>query len=425
MTTTDLTMALRDAVQALMNDNARRVAAEPSKYWYPLSVVSYDAAEIMGALDSMCSFRTTMGEKTDLFERRFAERFQHPEAVMVNSGSSADLLIAFALVNPETRLLQPGDEVLVPSVTWPTQIWSLLMAGLRVRMVDTDPGTLNIRLDDLEAKITARTRGISIVHLMGNPCDMDAVMRIARKHNLVVFEDCCESLGAKYRGQTVGSFGVAAAYSFFFSHHITTMEGGMIGSSTPELSDLFRLLRAHGWSRHARHRRIETDDVVDSRYRFVNWGFNVRPTEVQAAFGLEQLERVVAFNDARRRNADRFAAYLERHHGLMRLMKVAPEAECSWFALPIVLTEECPFPKTALTAYLEESGIESRPVVAGNLARQPVCKLYPANPAPRSTGSARRSTPSSAPTPDQRCASSSRPRSTTKVVVTGALHTKQ
>ncbi len=371
------TYKLREPIQALLREASRINSYKQQKYWYPLSMATYDLEEILAVIDSLCSFRTTMWEKTVEFERQFTQAFGGAEAVMVNSGSSADLLIAFALVNPQIKMLNPGDEILVPSVTWPTQIWSPMMAGLKARFVDADPRTLNIRLDDLESKIGPRTRAISLVHLMGNPCDMERVTSICRKHELVLIEDCCEALGAKYKGQPVGTFGIASSFSFFFSHHITTMEGGMITCQDQQLSDLYRVLRAHGWARNTKYKPAEPQDGIDQRYLFLNWGFNLRPTELQAGFGLEQLKRWPAFHIQRLQNAAYFQSYIERHRDLMRLMHVEPDAECSWFALPIMLTPECPFKKAEFLEYLDKQGIETRPIVAGNLARQPVCRLFP------------------------------------------------
>ncbi len=371
------TYQLREPIQALLQEASRINSYKPQKYWYPLSMATYDIEEILAAVDSLCSFRTTMWEKTIEFERQFAYVNGCPEAIMVNSGSSADLLIAFALVNPQTKFLNQGDEILIPSVTWPTQLWSPMMAGLKVRFVDTDPNTLNMDLNDLEAKIGPKTRAISLVHLMGNPCDMDHVQTVCQKRNLILIEDCCEALGAGFKGKAVGTFGLAGSFSFFFSHHITTMEGGMILCHDQPLSDLFRLLRAHGWARNAKYIKPETKEGLDPRYMFLNWGFNVRPTELQAGFGLEQLRRLPAFNAQRLQNAAYFQKYLNRHSAIMRLMEVLPDAECSWFALPIMLTQECPFNKEKFVAYLEGQGVETRPIVAGNLTRQPVCQLYP------------------------------------------------
>jgi len=370
-------LQLREPLQALIDNGSRINSYKPQKYWYPLSVASYGVEEVLSAVDSLCSFRTTMWEKTAEFEHEFARYNGSAESIMVNSGSSADLLIAFALVNPQAGLLDPGDEILVPSVTWPTQLWSAMMAGLKVRFVDTDPVTLNMDLDDLERKITPATKAVSLVHLMGNPCDMGRVMAICAKHGLLVIEDCCESLGATFNGQMVGNFGLASSFSFFFSHHMTTMEGGMINCQDQQLSDVFRLLRAHGWARNAKYATVEGKDGLDPRYMFLNWGFNVRPTELQAGFGLEQLKRLPCFQEQRRKNALHFSGYLSQYSHLMRLMAVHPQAECSWFALPIVLTPDCPFSKDEFLAYLEREGVETRPIVAGNLARQPVCQVFP------------------------------------------------
>jgi CDP-6-deoxy-D-xylo-4-hexulose-3-dehydrase len=318
-----------------------------------------------------------MSEKTMKFEIKFSDYLGCKESVMVNSGSSADLLIVFALVNPEMELLKPGDEILVPSLTWPTQIWSAMMAGLKVKFIDTDPVTLNISLDDLKNKITNQTKALSLVHIMGNPCNMDVILDICKEHQLLLIEDCCESLGGTFNGQQVGTFGLASSFSFFFSHHITTMEGGMISCQDEKLSDMFRLLRAHGWARNLKYLKIDEHNGIDPRYMFLNWGFNVRPTELQAGFGLEQIKRLPYFNEQRKKNAMRFMKYLDPYKKFMRMMEVHPKANCSWFALPMILTQECPFQKNEFLSYLEHEGIETRPIVAGNILRQPAFQNFP------------------------------------------------
>lgn len=373
----EFTESLRQPLQALMNVASRINSNKPQRYWYPLSLATYDVEEVLAAVDSLCSFRTTMWEKTARFEEQFAHLCGVPEAIMVNSGSSADLLVAFALTNRTTRLLEPGDEILVPSVTWPTQLWSAMMAGLKVRLVDTDPSTLNMDLDDLEAKVGPRTRAISLVHLMGNPCDMDRVQALCQKHGLVLVEDCCEALGARFGGQPVGGFGLAGTYSFFFSHHITTMEGGAVVCRDRELSDVFRLLRAHGWARNSRYTVPPDVEGLDPRYMFLNWGFNVRPTELQAGFGLVQLTRVASYHEQRVRNATFVLEQLRQYGGLLHSMSVHPKADCSWFALPLVLSKDCPFQRQQLLDHMERNGVETRPVVTGNIARQPVCAMFP------------------------------------------------
>lgn len=367
--------ALLDALRSLiMERSAQRPEA---RHWYPLSRVTYDLDEIAAAVDALCSFETTMGRRVEAFEQRFAQLHGAEHAVMVNSGSSADLIGALLLVDPEVGTLAPGDEVLVPAVTWPTQIDSLLMAGLSVRLVDVDPTTLSVDLDDLQAKVGPRTRAVSAVHLMGNPCDMDRLLAICEQHELVLFEDCCEALGARWGDQAVGTFGAAAAFSFFFSHHITTMEGGMVLCRDAATADAARLLRAHGWSRNARHRQFEQPSDIDRRYTFLTWGLNVRPTELQGAFGLVQLDRLEGFQQHRRANAERFAKSIAHLDDRCRLMQVQPKAECSWFALPMLLAPELRSERARILSDLEAAGVETRPIVAGNLARQPMTRLFP------------------------------------------------
>lgn len=317
-----------------------------------------------------------MGRRVGEFENGFASLHGGGQAVMVNSGSSADLLASLLLIDPAQPKLQPGDEVLAPAVTWPTQINSLLMCGLSVRLVDADPRTLAMDLDDLESKIGPRTRAVSVVHLMGNPCDMTRLMDIANKHNLIVLEDCCEALGAEWNGKPVGTFGLAGAYSFFFSHHITTMEGGMVLTQDEAIAEQLRLLRAHGWTRYL-HNGAPSRSNVDTRYEFTTWGVNVRPMEAQGAFGLVQLGRLAGFQKHRITNAEKLRSLIEPAADVVSLMHVLDEATCSWFALPFVINAESGLKRSDITRALEEAGVETRPVVAGNLARQPMTKLFP------------------------------------------------
>jgi CDP-6-deoxy-D-xylo-4-hexulose-3-dehydrase len=249
------------------------------------------------------------------------------------------------------------------------------MAGLRVKLVDVDPRTLNVDVDALEAAITPRTRGLSLVHLLGNPCDMDRITALAQKHRLVILEDCCEALGAEWNGAPVGSFGAGAVFSFFFSHHITTMEGGMVVVDDDRHADVLRVLRAHGWLRNAPDAAPAPSEDIDPRYAFVNWGFNVRPTELQAGFGLHQLTKLPAFAARRRELAERFFGGIARIPFLQTPI-VHPRATPSWLALPIVLTDDAPFSRSVLTAYLENDGVETRSVVAGNIARHTAAALF-------------------------------------------------
>ncbi len=369
---------LRGIIDILLENESRINEAKPIRYWYPLSLATYGTDEIIEALDSMCSFRTSMAEKTLQFERQFSKWQDSADAVMVNSGSSADLLLCLLLTNPLAPMVNPGAEIIIPVVTWPTQIWAAMMAGLKVKFVDVDPDTLNVDLDDLESCITSETEALFLVHLMGNPCDMDRIGALAKQHKLHILEDCCEAMGATWDGKKVGNFGVGAAYSFFFSHHITCMEGGMVAAASLEGAEQLRLLRAHGWIRNVDPSRydLSSHPDIDPRYAFVNWGLNVRPTEVQAGFGIRQLEKADAFGLRRRAIAERFNAHISKTTWL-RTPVVSPKAVPSWLALPVMVHQDAPFTRSEITAYLESCGVETRPVVTGNVARHPVAKLFP------------------------------------------------
>jgi CDP-6-deoxy-D-xylo-4-hexulose-3-dehydrase len=205
---------------------------------------------------------------------------------------------------------------------------------------------------------------------------MGKILQIAKKHNLIVIEDCCEALGSEWDGVKVGNFGLGASFSFFFSHHITTMEGGMITTNDPELADQLRILRAHGWLRNVDPGRYPIQgDETDPRYSFVNWGFNLRPTELQAGFGLQQLAKLPEFTERRGKLATRFFSYIDGTRFLSR-PSVSVCGCPVWMALPILLKECAPFRRSDITAYLESSGVETRPIVAGNLTRQPAARMF-------------------------------------------------
>lgn len=373
------TSKLAGVVQMLLDSNSRVNQQKSEKYWYPLSMATYGVEEIIEALDSMCSFRTSMWEKTLLFEQQFAKWHGSRNAIMVNSGSSADLLLSFGLTNPRKPLLKVGDEVLVPVVTWATHVWSPMMAGLKVVFVDVDPLTLNIDFNDLESKITENTKAVFPVHLMGNPVNLDKVLELIVKHDLYLLEDCCEALGSTYNGYHVGNASLGCTYSFFFSHHITTMEGGMIVTDDDGFADELRIMRAHGWTRNIGSFNQYALPDLDPRYMFVNWGFNLRPTEVQAAFGLHQLNKLPYFNQQRKTFSTMFRGYItDVCSEYLSVPVVEKYCDPSWLALPVMVKSDAPFTRSMLTTHLEDNGVETRPIVAGNLQKQPVATVFPA-----------------------------------------------
>ena len=349
-------------------------------YWYPLSRPSFGSEEIIEAVESMITYRTTMWDKTRRFEELFS-KYVGAEAVMVNSGSSADLLLVYSTLRASGGTLEPGDEVLVPAVTWPTHLWAVAMAGLVPVLVDVDPKTLNMDVSDLRTKISNRSKAIFPVHLMGNPANLTEIQAIALDAGLLVLEDCCESLGAFWDGHHVGSQSYGGTFSFFFSHHICTMEGGMIVTSDPETAERLRLLRAHGWARNLKNHshpllKLTEDTALDPRYTFLEWGFNVRPTELQAGFGIHQIEKFPSFKTTRNRAFAQIRENLIDLSDILHLPEVDPRAEACWFALPIILKPEALIPRNEATKKLQALGIETRTIVAGNLAKQPVRRRF-------------------------------------------------
>jgi len=332
----------------------------PTVYRYPLARVTYGEAEIAAVERTLRAGRTTMGPQVEAFEAGFASLVGAHEAVMVNSGSSADLLCAFALGPP----LRGLDEILVPAVTWPTQVWACVLAGYRVRLVDVDPATLQMDPVDLDRKRTWRTRAVFATHVLGACGSMDVLAGLCASHELDLVEDCCEALGTRWKGRHVGTFGVAGAFSFFFSHVLSTMEGGMVVTDDPDTARLLRLWRNHGW-----------EPQPGQHFAFPTWGMNLRPTEAQGAFGTVQLAKLPEFLKWRSNNFVLLASVTyEEYPEVFHPAPYVEGCDPAWHAFPLTVREDAPFTKHELCAYLEQRGVETRPLIAGNLARQPALR---------------------------------------------------
>ncbi|MCR4282383.1 MAG: DegT/DnrJ/EryC1/StrS family aminotransferase, partial [Bauldia sp.] len=264
---------------------------------------TFGAEEINAALDCLLSTNVTHGEKVRAFEASFRDTVSMSNAVACNSGSSANLLAIAALVSQNH--LKAGDEVIVSALSWSTTVWPLIQHGLVPVLVDCDPLTLNIDPHEVEKAIGQKTRAIMPVHVFGNPCDMEAIgyLRSRTRHGLLMIEDCCEALGATYQGMPVGSFGTVGTFSFYFSHHITTLEGGIVVTGFDSLAETIRIQRAHGWIRDVEDKTpyVEAYPGFDPKFLFVDTGYNLRLTEPQAAMGLCQLEKLPGIVETRRR----------------------------------------------------------------------------------------------------------------------------
>lgn len=351
----------------------------PSRYRHPLSINTFGDDEIAAALEVLIQGPLTIGDRVREFERRFAARHGSADAVFVNSGSSANLLALSLLARPREGGLPPllpGDEVIVPAVTWATTIWPVAQVAAVPVFVDVAPQTLNMTVDTVERAITPKTRAVFVTHLLGNPAPVAELSDLCSSHGITLIEDACESLAATLDDKPVGTFGRLGTYSFYFSHHICTIEGGMIICDDPHDAESLRVLRAHGWSRQlsgSRRRAIEdAHPDIDPRFLFVDTGYNLRPTELQAAIGLVQFDRLDGFLSVRRRTGLEWAARRDRHPDVFLSTGFTPGA--SHFAFPIVLRPEGGLTRATLAAFLEKRGVETRPLVAGNLARQPATK---------------------------------------------------
>lgn len=345
-----------------------------------LQETTFGADEINAAIETMLSTYTTMGKKTRAFEQQYAAYIGTKYGVMSNSGSSSNLLSVAALANPFTEdYLKPGDEVIVPALSWSTTIWPIVQHQLIPVFVDCDLDDFNLDLNKLEAAIGPKTRAIKLVHVYGNPCNMDGIMALAKKYNLFVIEDCCEAMGATYDGKKVGTMGEISNFSFFFSHHITTLEGGISVCNRFDLAETMRILRAHGWSREAddHQKYVQMYPDIDPRFIFINQGYNLRPTELNASMGEFQLRKLDHFNEARRRAANYFLSQLEQYEAYFGFQRETPKAKHVWFGFPIVLKEAAPFNVKDITSYLQKNHIETRPIIAGNMTRHPGVQMQP------------------------------------------------
>ena len=342
---------------------------------YSLSQSSWDEAEIAALHRVIGSGQFTMAHETKAYEEAFARYLDTPFCVAVNSGSTANLLMVAALMYRKSHPLRPGDEVIVPAVSWPTTYYPLDQYGLHLRFVDIDPHTLNYDLDALERAVTDRTRLIMVVNLLGNPNDFDRIRSICEAHDIEFIEDNCESLGARFGGRQCGTHGLMGSFSGFFSHHISTMEGGVICTADEELHHILICLRAHGWTRnlpkHNHVTGVKGDDPFEESFNFVLPGYSVRPLEMSAAVGTEQIAKLPRFVGERRANAEQFLTLMQQYPQFQVQRELG---ESSWFGFSLVVRPGEGFERSDVVRAFQEGGIECRPIVAGNFAKNPVMK---------------------------------------------------
>ena len=344
--------------------------------FYELAANTWGEEELDAIRGVMASGHFTMGERVREFEAAFAAYFGTRFAVMVNSGSSANLIATAALFFTKDRPLQRGDEVIVPAISWSTTYHPLQQYGLKLRFLDVELDSLNMDVSQLEKALTPRTRAIVGVSILGNPAALDVMRRFADAHGLYFIEDNCESMGAELNGTVCGTFGDLGTFSFFFSHHISTIEGGMVVTNSEELCHLLKSIRAHGWTRD-----VPVDSPIFERkstdffeaYNFILPGYNVRSTELNAAVGLVQLKKLPDFIARRRENLALFQS-LFGHDDRFIIQK--ENGKSSSFCFPIILDPKRAAQREQVLKALSQADIGHRIITGGNFLRHDVIKYY-------------------------------------------------
>lgn len=346
-------------------------------YKYPLATSSWDDAEYKAIQRVVDSGMFSMGPEVQAFERDFAAYIGSKYAVMSNSGSSANLLMVAALFYTKANPIKAGNEVIVPAVSWSTTYYPLYQYGLKLKFVDIDLETLNYDLDQLASAITDQTRLIMVVNLLGNPNDFDRIWTLTQGKDIRIIEDNCESMGAEFNGKKAGTFGLMGSFSAFFSHHISTMEGGITVTDNEELYHIMLSLRAHGWTRNLpKFNHVcgeKSEDPFKESFRFVLPGYNLRPLEMSGAIGREQIKKLPTIISERRKNGKMLQAAMRGHPDVMIQKEIGSS---SWFGFSLVIRHGSKMNRLQLLEKLKKSGFECRPIVAGNFAKNEVVNFF-------------------------------------------------
>ena len=337
---------------------------------YPLATDSWDWKEKLAILKVMVGGRYTMGPHVAKFEKEFADKIGSRNAIMTNSGSSANLVGLHALILKQK--IKPGSEVIVPAVSWSTTYFPIVQLGLVPVFVDIDINTFNICTKNIVHAITPKTCAILAVNLLGNPCNLFVLKNICYNHKIELIEDNCESLGATFYEKQTGTFGAFGTFSFFFSHHLQTMEGGMIVTDDDTLADYMRSLRAHGWIRDLRTSELYTKsgNPFEDSFKFILPGYGVRPLEMSGAIGSVQLKKMDKIISKRRENAEVFLNEFSRDF----ITQKEYAAKSSWFGFGVILKNHHENNREEIIKRLQSSDVEVRPIVTGNFTKQPVMK---------------------------------------------------
>lgn len=341
---------------------------------YKLANSSWGVEEINAIHRVIDNDMFSMGSEVDKYEREFSKFFGSKYSIMCSSGSAANLLMISSLFFKKKNPIKRGDEIIVPSVSWSTTYFPLQQYGLKVKFIDIDINTLNYDLDVLENSITNKTKIILAVNLLGNPNNFARIKKIIKDKNIILLEDNCESMGAMFENKYTGTFGLMGTFSSFFSHHISTMEGGVVITDDEELYHIMLCLRAHGWTRNLPKKNMisnKSDNWFKESFRFVLPGYNLRPLEMSGAIGLEQLKKLPNFLKQREKNALLFNELFKNDERFYIQKEIG---KSSWFGFSFIIKSE--IDRNFIINKLTENNIESRPIVTGDFTKNDVIKYF-------------------------------------------------
>jgi CDP-6-deoxy-D-xylo-4-hexulose-3-dehydrase len=380
-----------ELVEKYENLRAQTRVFEPGKSTVRYAGRVFGAKELCNATEAVLDFWLTAGRFTEEFESRLAALVGVDDVLMVNSGSSANLLALTALTSPRlgARQLKPGDEVVTVAAAFPTTVAPIVQNRLLPVFVDVDIGGYNALPDRVEDAVSDKTKAIMLAHTMGNPWDIDAISEIARRHDLWLIEDTCDALGSTYKGKMLGSFGDISSFSFYPAHHITTGEGGAVATRHEELARIARSFRdwgrdcyCSGGENNTCGRRFSQQFGTlpfgyDHKYIYSHIGYNLKATDIQAAIGCAQLDRFEEFTAARKRNHAFLSKELSSQSDRLELPRAAPHSDPSWFAYVVTVAQGAGFTRDELVRYLDEHKVETRNLFSGNLLRHPAFQNIP------------------------------------------------
>lgn len=382
---------IRDLVSQYYESTSVPRPFVPGETLVPVSGRVFDATEQQFLVDAGLDCWLTTGRFADQFEREFAKLFGLRHAMLVNSGSSANLLALSCLTSPTLgeHRLRPGDEVITAAAGFPTTVNPIIQNQLVPVFVDVTLATYDVDVSQLEEAVSDKTAAVVLAHTLGNPFDLASVAAFARKHDLWLIEDCCDAVGATYRGRLVGTFGDLATVSFYPAHHITMGEGGCVLTDRPALQKLVESFRDWGRDCWCKPGMADTcgkrfdwqlgtlPHSYDHKYIYSHIGYNLKATDMQAAVGVAQLQKLSGFIEARRRNFRTLFEGLSDLERFFILPRATPESDPSWFGFPIAVRPDAPFSRSQVVQFLEKRKIGTRQLFGGNLTRQPAYRDVP------------------------------------------------